>query len=81
MVGLTAPLGGATSLFGSWQMIDPKNDELTGGDETSNVFSLGATYDLSKRTNLYLYGSYAKNALFIDDAKSTAAGVGIRHRF
>ncbi|ARP95970.1 porin [Bordetella genomosp. 13] len=81
MVGLTAPLGGATSLFGSWQMIDPKNDNLTGGDETSNVFSLGATYDLSKRTNLYLYGSYAKNALFIDDAKSTAAGVGIRHRF
>lgn len=81
LVGLTAPLGGATSLFGSWQMIDPKNDELTGGDETSNVFSLGATYDLSKRTNLYLYGSYAKNALFIDDAKSIATGVGIRHRF
>ncbi|WP_144639905.1 porin [Bordetella genomosp. 13] len=80
MAGLTVPLG-ATSLFGSWQMIDPKNDALTGGDETSNVFSLGATYDLSKRTNLYVYGSYAKNALFIDDAKSTAAGVGVRHRF
>ncbi|WP_459617541.1 porin [Bordetella sp. 2513F-2] len=81
MVGLSAPIGGATNLFGSWQMIDPKNDRLTGGDETSNVFSLGATYDLSKRTNLYAYGSYAKNALFIDDAKSTAVGVGIRHRF
>ncbi len=81
MVGLTAPLGAATSLFGSWQRIDPKNDALTGGEETSNVWSLGATYNLSKRTNLYVYGSYAKDALFIDDAKSTAAGVGIRHRF
>ena len=81
MVGLSAPIGGASSLFGSWQRIDPSNDNLTGGDSTSNVFSLGYTYDLSKRTNLYAYGSYAKNALFIDDAKSTAVGVGVRHRF
>ena len=81
LVGLSAPIGGASSLFGSWQRIDPNNDSLTGGDSTSNVFSLGYTYDLSKRTNLYAYGSYAKNALFIDDAKSTAVGVGVRHRF
>jgi len=81
MVGLTAPIGAATSLFGSWQMIDPKNANLTGDDETVNVFSLGATYDLSKRTNLYAYGSYGKNVAFIDDAKATQVGVGIRHRF
>lgn len=81
LVGLSAPIGGATSLFGSWQRIDPKNDSLTGGEETNNVFSLGATYDLSKRTNLYAYGSYSKNVLFVDDAKATSVGVGIRHRF
>lgn len=81
MAGLTAPIGGATSLFGSWQMIDPKNDLLTGGDETNNIFSVGATYDLSKRTNLYAYGSYSKNALFFEDAKSTSVGVGLQHRF
>ncbi|OZI27768.1 porin [Bordetella genomosp. 7] len=81
MVGLTAPIGGASKLFGSWQMVDPSNDRLTGGDETMNVFSLGYTYDLSKRTNLYAYGSYAKNYAFLDDVKSTAVGVGIRHRF
>ncbi|KOF54784.1 porin [Achromobacter sp. DMS1] len=81
MVGLTAPIGGASSLFGSWQMVDPSNDKLTGGDEKMNIFSLGYTYDLSKRTNLYAYGSYAKNYAFIDDVKSTAVGVGIRHRF
>ena len=81
MVGLSAPIGGASKLFGSWQMVDPSNTELTGGDETMNVFSLGYTYDLSKRTNLYAYGSYAKDYAFIDGVKSTAVGVGVRHRF
>ncbi|HCW18454.1 porin [Achromobacter sp.] len=84
MVGLSAPIGGASSLFGSWQMVDPSNNNLNSlpnGDETMNVFSAGYTYDLSKRTNLYAYGSYAKNYAFIDGIKSTAVGVGIRHRF
>jgi len=81
MVGLTAPIGGASKVFGSWQMVDPSNDKLTGGDKTTNVFSLGYTYDLSKRTNLYTYASYAKNYAFLEDAKSTAVGVGVRHRF
>lgn len=81
MVGLSAPIGGASKLFGSWQMVDPSNDRINGADETMNIFSLGYTYDLSKRTNLYAYGSYAKNYAFLDDVKSTAVGVGIRHRF
>jgi len=83
LVGLSAPIGGASNIFASWQMVDPKNDKLMGegDDEKMNVFSLGYTYDLSKRTNLYAYGSYAKNYGFIDDAKSTAVGVGLRHRF
>jgi len=83
MVGLSAPIGGASKLFGSWQMVDPSNDKLNGAgqDENMNVFSLGYTYDLSKRTNLYAYGSYAQNYAFYDDLKSTAVGVGLRHRF
>ncbi|MVW73003.1 porin [Bordetella sp. 15P40C-2] len=85
MVGLSAPIGGASKLFGSWQMVDPSNDRLagkgSGADEKMNIFSLGYTYDLSKRTNLYAYGSYAKNYAFYDDLKSTAVGVGVRHRF
>jgi len=80
MVGLSAPIGGASKLFGSWQMVDPSNDRINGA-ETMNVFSLGYTYDLSKRTNLYAYGSYAKNYAFVEDIKSTAVGVGVRHRF
>ncbi len=80
MVGLSAPVGPG-SLFGSWQRADPSNDRLTGDDKTMNIYSLGYTYDLSKRTNLYAYGSYAKNWAFLDGYKSTAAGVGVRHRF
>ncbi|KAG1583167.1 hypothetical protein G6F46_015143 [Rhizopus delemar] len=81
MLGATLPVGGASSVFASWQHVAPSNDKLTGGDANMNVYSVGYTYDLSKRTNLYAYGSYAKNYAFIDDLKSTAVGVGIRHRF
>lgn len=81
LLGLSAPIDAASDVFGSWQSASASNDKLTGGDARMNVFSLGYTYDLSKRTNLYAYGSYAKNYAFIDDLKSTAVGVGLRHRF
>jgi len=81
MVGLSAPLGDGSKVFTSVQIIKPKNDKLTGDDETTNVYSVGYTYDLSKRTNLYSYVSYAKDYYFIDGVKSTAVGVGLRHRF
>lgn len=47
LLGLSAPIGGASSLFGSWQRVDPSNNKLTGDDATMNVFSAGYTYDLS----------------------------------
>jgi len=81
LVGLSAPIGGASNVFGSWQRVDPSNDKLTGDDANMNIYSLGYTYDLSKRTNLYAYGSYATNYAFLDDVKSTAVGIGVRHRF
>ncbi|WP_144636299.1 porin [Bordetella genomosp. 13] len=81
MVGATVPFG-ATKLLASYQRVDPKNDKLiAGAEETTNIFSLGATYDLSKRTNLYAYASYADNYAFQDDLRSTAFAVGLRHRF
>ncbi|MGE8639491.1 MAG: porin, partial [Achromobacter sp.] len=81
MLGATLPVGGASSVFASWQHVAPSNDKLTGGDANMNVYSVGYTYDLSKRTNLYAYGSYGTDYAFIDGLKSTAAGVGIRHQF
>ncbi|PND29822.1 porin [Achromobacter pulmonis] len=81
LLGVSVPFGSASNIFGSWQRVDPSNTRLTGGDSTMNVFSLGYTYDLSKRTNVYVYGSYGKNYAFHDDLKSTAAAVGLQHRF
>jgi predicted porin len=87
LLGLSAPIGGATSVFGSWQRVNVKDNSLytsgsfEGEDSNQNVYSLGVTYDLSKRTNLYALGSYAKNFGFVDGLKSTLVGVGIRHRF
>jgi len=81
MLGLSAPLGDGSKVFTSVQIIKPKNNKLTGDDETTNVYSVGYTYDLSKRTNLYSYVSHATDYYFVDGVKSTAVGVGLRHRF
>lgn len=85
LVGLSAPIGSTSNVFGSWQRVSVGGGDssvvLTGGNETMNVYSLGYTYDLSKRTNLYAYGSYASDYYFKNGANSTAFGVGVRHRF
>jgi len=82
MAGLSAPIGNG-KILASWQMADPRSnpDALVGDLEKTQIYSLGYTYGLSKRTNVYAIGSYAKNAYFSDDAKSTLVGVGIRHQF
>ncbi len=81
MLGVTVPLSGATSLFGSWQRAKPNNDKLTGDDKTFNVYALGATYSLSKRTNFYAYASYGDNYAFHDGVTDTVVAAGIRHQF
>lgn len=81
-VGLSAPIGGAGKVFGSWNMAAP-NGNMQGSYNASNmsVYSLGYTYDFTKRTNLYTYVSYANNYATIDGLKSTTLGVGLRHQF
>jgi predicted porin len=80
MLGFTVPLG-ASKVFSSWQHADPKNSDLTGGDENMNVYSVGYTYDLSKRTALYAYASYADNFAFQDQVSDRAVAIGLRHQF
>src|SRR3546814_1379930 len=75
---------GAGKVMASWAMADFDDvDTFYGPDgaEKQQIYSLGYTYALSKRTNVYAVGSYAKNVLGFDDTKSTFAGVGIRHQF
>jgi len=84
LVGLSAPVGNG-KVMASWQMADPTSapDAAPAGSDldAQHVYSLGYTYNLSKRTNLYAIGSYARHALFTDDLKSTLVGVGLRHQF
>jgi len=81
LVGVSAPIGNG-KILASWQMADATNSGNLGWDaKKQQVYSLGYTYNLSKRTNLYAIGSYGKNMYFADDVKSTAIGVGIRHMF
>lgn len=81
LLAIAVPLGGASSMFGSWQRVDPNNSNLTGGDSMTNTFGLGYSYSLSKRTSLYAAASYTKNFAFLDSAKVTEAMIGLRHAF
>lgn len=86
LAGLSAPVG-AGKVMASWHMADldkaPEADRNQPGLEfkKQHTYSLGYTHPLSKRTNVYAIGSYAKNVQFAPDAKSTLVGVGLRHQF
>jgi GBP family porin len=81
MVGATIPVGPQGSILAAWQMADPSNDKLTGGDKAMQIASVAYVYSLSVQTQLWAYGSYGKNYGFIKDINSTAIGVGIDHMF
>ncbi|MBF6616610.1 MAG: porin [Candidimonas sp.] len=85
LLGVSAPLGNGT-LMASWTMADPTsapNGADAAGEEwdKQQTYSLGYTYGLSKRTNLYAIGSYQKHVNMMPDMKGTLVGVGIRHQF
>ena len=85
LVGVSAPVGAGT-LMASWTMADMRAVPtlLSGLDiekKKQHTYSLGYSHPLSKRTNVYAIGSYAKNVYFTPDAKSTLLGVGLRHQF
>jgi len=89
MVGVTVPVNSVSRVLASYMR---KDNKLTSNADT-NIWSIGYTYDLSKRTNLY--ASYAKLTndaaakLAIKDAVGTinndydpsTINFGIRHKF
>src|SRR5690625_2654772 len=85
-VGLSAPVG-AGEIMASWAMGDLRKAPHALRDGSSykykkqQTYRLGYTYPLSKRTNVYALGSYAKNVNFAPDLKSTVVGVGVSHQF
>lgn len=82
MAGLSAPVGASGSVFLSWQQMAAGGDfKSSAQTATQNVGSIGYTYSLSKRTNLYAYYSYMSNAVMLSGAQSNSLGVGVRHLF
>lgn len=87
MIGMKSSVGKFGNILTSWQKVVVRDKEmptsllLTYGNDDQNVYSVGYTYDISKRTNLYAYGSYSTEHLFVKGAKSKSLAVGLRHRF
>ncbi|MGG4604519.1 porin [Paenalcaligenes sp. Me131] len=84
-VGVSAPVGAAGKVMAGWAMSrassnDWYNDTYEGQKKSQNLFSLGYTYNLSKRTNVYAVGTYGTGYMF-QDVRATQAIVGLRHRF
>jgi predicted porin len=84
LVGVSAPVGGAGTILASYIR---RNDDLV-ANRDSNLWALGYTHNLSKRTNLYTsYGKFTNDALATLGAAGAAGqnpsafNVGIRHRF
>ena len=46
-----------------------------------STYSLGYTYNFSKRTNLYAFGSYTSNYAMVSGLNATQVEVGLRHTF
>lgn len=82
-VGLSAPIGGGT-LYAGWNYSTSNLDDGDKwGDVADNIstYQVNYFYPLSKRTGVYVYGSYADNIGYIKDLTGTEAGIGLNHKF
>ena len=80
-LGVTVPVGTATSLMAAYQHQTLAGGGYTGAGSAMNDFAVGALYSLSKRTNLYGVVGYVNGVGNISGQKETAAIIGMRHQF
>jgi predicted porin len=80
LLGVDVPVGAALTLSGAYATSD---DNDTAGDAKRSGYSVGALYNLSKRTALY--GGYKSAKIDFagatPDAKVTILAVGVKHLF
>lgn len=83
-LGAVVPVGKGNLLL-NWMMSDSNLEDVrTAGNNgigTQNAFSIGYTYDLSKRTNLYAVGTYMKNVAYISNSSAQEYSIGVQHKF
>jgi GBP family porin len=81
-LGASIPAGPSSKVFLSWQGLKPSGSLKSDNQlATQNVYSAAYIYSLSKRTDLYVWGSYGHNYQTFSTAKSSVIGTGIRHLF
>ena len=85
LLGLSAPIGTNGNFLASWQMANPNSafsqNAVYVSQSNQSTYSLGYTYNFSKRTNLYAFGSYTSNYAMVSGLNATQVEVGLRHTF
>lgn len=84
LLGFNIPVKDTTNIFGAWRLIKPSStmqESSPFGIGVQNSLSLGATYNLTPRTNLYAYTSFTKDYAMIEGLTSFNVAIGVRHAF
>lgn len=81
MLGLTAPIGAQSKVFASIQQMRPGGDFSIGQSSSQTTSSIGYSYKLSKRTDVYAYYSYMLAPDMKSGATAQTIGTGVRHVF
>jgi predicted porin len=80
-LGLATPAE-QTSMLASIQVMQPVGSTLLSMDTAPQmIYSVGYIYNMTKRSNLYAYASYANNYAMVKSAQSAVVGIGLRHQF
>lgn len=82
LLGASWSIDDRTQLMASWQMLQP-TDELATLPQVASQQIVGAalTYDLSPRTTVYVWASYADNFQMFRTAKTSVVGTGFQTLF
>lgn len=81
-LGATLRTGEQSKFLLSWQGLQPKGTlKDTNQLATQQIYSAAFVYGFSKRTDIYVWGSYGFNYQTFNTAKSSVIGTGIQHFF
>ena len=84
MMGVFVDISKTDILFGTIQATSPTasmNNALGSFVSPQQTYSIGYTHELTKRTGLYAFASYASNYSMVPGLNTTMVGAGVRHRF
>lgn len=78
LVGLTIPFNSASRVFSSWTFMRQDISEVNASNQSA--YSIGYSFDFTKRINMYAFLSYMTN-VNTQSNNSAVLGVGMRHIF